>query len=97
MLVILKNVNDKVASIDVDINKKIINSVEVFKGKEKMAKIYFPKIDDNPKYQDLEKLIKFYLDDTTDIKLSEHLNAMKYGMFKFTTQYKKNLNIEVLS
>lgn len=95
MLVILNNVNDKVASIDVDINKRIINSVKIVKGKEKMAKIYFPKINDNPKYQDLEKLIKFYLDDTTDIKLSEHLNAIKYGLLQFKTQYKRNLTIEV--
>jgi hypothetical protein len=91
----LKNAETKVASLVLDTEKEVMKSVEIVPGKEVMAKLYFPKIEQNPTYSNFEALFKAYINDKTETKLVNYLKILADGDTTFKTKAKRNLIMDV--
>ena len=84
--------NDKIIEFKLDLDRQIMLSMSVEEGKERMASLYYPEID-NFNYSYFERLLQHYCDaDGFSLKkILTHIE--KQG---FYTPYKPTLRIEVV-
>lgn len=90
--VIFKHVNEeKIATINLDLENRKIDNIEVEEERSRIAGIYYPQIK-NPSYDSLKTLLNHYCDtENVDLRLLLD-NIEKNG---FYTPYRPNLRIEI--
>lgn len=82
---------DKIMEFKLDLENQEVLSISIENGKDKMAKMYYPEIN-NMSYSYFEKLMQYYCDTNYDLnKILSHIN--KNG---FYTPYRPTLRVDVL-
>lgn len=96
MRIIFSNNERTVLTVVLDTDKRYLKSFEIADGQERMARLYFPQITEgNPTYGDLERVIKFYLNDHTDLTLKHHLEYIHNNKIEFRSPYRRSLRLKI--
>lgn len=91
MKIIFKTNDIRVLIFNLDIENKKMISVDVIKGQESMANIYYPNFS-QASYVGLERILN-RLVGNENFSLIEHLNYIKENQFR--TPYMYNLRIDI--